>query len=197
MNTDNNTTENSHSIPLELSAELLKEEIIEKFVKDNRINYVVLTLNHKYKKKNFICPMSAAEKINWAVTIEKIAKSLRTGGISPDHILMIEDVLNTNYEIVIGVVEPNQGDYASTNGKKKEVCYIHKFTANGDMSLHDSVVFTDSGQSAFVYRSLSNANSCQYSIYSISTCWKCCNIFSCICIISILYRNIFISNFNL
>ena len=35
---------------------------------------------------------------------------------------MIEDVLNTNYEIVIGVVEPNQGDYASTNGKKKEVC---------------------------------------------------------------------------
>ena len=80
-----------------------------------------------------------------------MAKSLRTSGISSDHILMIEDVLNTNYEIVIGVMESNQGDYASTNGKKKEVCYIHKFTANGDMPLHESVVFTDSGQSAFVY----------------------------------------------
>ena len=107
MNTDNNTAENSQSIPLALSDELMQEGIIEKFVKDNRINSVVLSLNHKYKKKNFIYPIPAAEKTNWTVTIEKIAKSLRTGGISPDHILMIEDVLNTNYEIVIGVAESN------------------------------------------------------------------------------------------
>ena len=149
MNTDNNTTENSNSISLELSAELIQEGIIEKFVKDNRINSVVLSLNHKYKKKNFIYSIPPAKKLDWAHTVEKIAKSLRTGGVSPDHILMIEDVLNTNYEIVIGVVEPNQDD-APINGKK-EVCYIHKFTANGDMPLHESVVFTDSGQSAFVY----------------------------------------------
>ena len=151
MNTDNNTTEDSHSIPLKLSDELTQEGIIEKFVKDNRINSVVLSLNREYKKKNFIYPIPAAEKINWPVTIEKIAKSLRTGGISPDHILMIEDVLNTNYEIVIGVAESNLGDDTSTTRKKKEVCYIHKFTANGDMPLHESVVFTDPGQSAFVY----------------------------------------------
>ena len=60
-------------------------------------------------------------------------------------------LLNTNYEIVIGVAESNLGDDASTTRKKKEVCYIHKFTANGDMPLHESVVFTDPGQSAFVY----------------------------------------------
>jgi len=150
LNTDNNTTENSYSIPLELSNELIQEGIIEKFVKDNRINSLVLSLNHKYKKKNFIYSIPSTKKIDWTVTIEKIAKSLRTGGILPDHILMIEDVLNTNYEIVIGVAEPNHDD-ASINGKKREACYIHKFTANGDMPLHESIVFTDSGQSAFVY----------------------------------------------
>ncbi|MGC1133267.1 MAG: hypothetical protein WA941_10620, partial [Nitrososphaeraceae archaeon] len=151
MNTDNDTTENSYSIPLELNDELIQEGIIDKFVKDNRINSVVLSLNHKYKKKNFIYPIPSAKKINWTVTIEKIAKSLRISGVSSDHILMIEDVLNTNYEIIIGVAESNHDDDASPNGKKKEVCYIHKFTANGDKPLHESVVFTDTGQSAFVY----------------------------------------------
>jgi hypothetical protein len=151
LNTDNKTSENSHSIPLALSDELIQEGIIEKFVKDNRINSVVLSLNHKSKKKNFIYPIPSVEKINWKVTIEKIAKLLRTGGVSSEHILMIEDVLNTNYEIIISVAEQNQEYDASPNGKKKEVCYIHKFTANGDMPLHESVVFTDSGQSAFVY----------------------------------------------
>jgi len=151
MNTVNDTTENSYSIPLEISDELIQEGIIDKFVKDNRINSVVLSLNHKYKKKNFIYPIPSAKKINWTVAIEKIAKSLRISGVSSDHILMIEDVLNTNYEIIIGVAESNHDDDASPNGKKKEACYIHKFTANGDMPLHESIVFTDSGQSAFVY----------------------------------------------
>ena len=37
------------------------------------------------------------------------------------------------------------------NSKKREVCYIHKYTANGDIPLHESVLFTDTGQAAFVY----------------------------------------------
>jgi hypothetical protein len=150
MNTDNNTTENSQSIPLKLSDELIQEGIIEKFCKDKRINSVVITLNHKYKKKNFIDPIPTAEKINWPVTIEKIAKSLRTGGITSDHILMTEDVLNTSYEIVIGVTDTTD-QLNPDNGKKKEIYYVHKYTANNLLPLHESVVFTDSGQSAIAY----------------------------------------------
>ena len=56
MNANNDTTNNSNSIPLELNDELIQEGIIDKFVKDNRLNSVILSLNHKYKKKNFIYP---------------------------------------------------------------------------------------------------------------------------------------------
>jgi len=153
LNTGYNTTEDSHLIPLRLSDELRKEEIVKSFVKDSRINSVVLHLNHKYEQKNFIFSIPAAKKIDWGAIIEKVAKSLRTNGISSDHILMIEDVLNTNYEIVIGFAAESsqirQDEYA--NGKKKEVCYVHKYTANGDKPLHESVLFTDTEQSAFVY----------------------------------------------
>jgi hypothetical protein len=144
-------SENSYLIPLVLSEELKRVEIIQKFVKDNRIKSVVITFNHKYPKKNFIYPIPAAEKINWPVTIEKIAKSLRTGGIISDHILMIEDVLNTNYEIVIGVMDSDQDGNVTANSKKKEIYYVRKYTANGSLPLHESVVFADSGQPAFVY----------------------------------------------
>ena len=98
---NNDTAKNSHLIHLELSDELNQAGIITKLVKDTRANSVVLSLNHIYKQKTLIFSIPPAKKIDWAATIEKIAKSLRTNGISPDHILMIEDVLHTNYEKVI------------------------------------------------------------------------------------------------
>jgi hypothetical protein len=150
LNFDHNRTDNSHLIPLELSEELKKEEIVSKFVKDTRTNSVVLSLNHKYKQKTIVFPIPTAKKIDWSVTTEKFAKKLRACKISPEHILMLEDVMQENFEIVIEFTEPSETD-TYTDGKKKEVCYIHKYTANGDIPLHESVLFADTGQSAFVY----------------------------------------------
>lgn len=142
-------TENSHLIPLELSDELKKEEIITRFEKDTRTNSLILSLNHKYQKKNFIFSIPT-KRIDWTAIIDKIAKSLRAFRMSPEHMLMIEDVIHGNYEIVIGIADGSDQQNIG-NSKQKEACHIRKYTANGLLPLHESVVFTDSGQSAFVY----------------------------------------------
>lgn len=97
-------SENSHLIPLELSEELKKEEILTKFEKDTRTNSLILSLNHKYKKKCFIFSIPT-KRIDWTAIIDKIAKSLKAFGMSPGHMLMIEDVMQENYEIVIGIAD--------------------------------------------------------------------------------------------
>jgi hypothetical protein len=141
-------TENSHLIPLELSDELKKEEIITRFEKDTRTNSLILSLNHKYQKKNFIFSIPT-KRIDWTAIIDKIAKSLRAFRMSPEHMLMIEDVIHENYEIVIGISDSS--DQQDTgNSKQKEACYIRKYTANSLLPLHESVIFSESGQSAFV-----------------------------------------------
>jgi hypothetical protein len=146
---NNSSTETSHLIPLELSDELKNEEIITRFEKDMRTNSLILSLNHKYRKKCFIFPIPT-KKIDWTAVIDKIAKSLKAFGMSPGHMLMIEDVMQENYEIVIRVADSSDQQNPE-NGKKKEICYVRKYTANGSLPLHESVVFADSGQSAFVY----------------------------------------------
>lgn len=146
---NNDTAKNSHLIPLELSDELNQAGIITKLVKDTRTNSVVISLNHIYKQKTLIFSIPPAKKIDWAATIEKIAKSLRTNGVSPDHILMIEDVLHTNYEKVLWGAD--NSDQEHVRDKQKDPCFIRKYTANNLIPLHESVVFVDSGQAAFVY----------------------------------------------
>ena len=141
--------EKSHLIPMELSHELKNEEIITRFEKDMRTNSIILSLNHKYKEKNFIFTIPT-KRIDWTAIIDKIAKSLRAFGMSPEHMLMIEDVMQANYEIVIGISDTSD-QLNPENGKQKVECHIHKYTANGLLPLHESIVFTDSGQSAFVY----------------------------------------------
>jgi hypothetical protein len=149
LNSNDNTTDNSHLVPLELSEELKQAGIITKLVKDTRTNSVVLSLNHIYKQKTLIFPIPSAKKINWEATIDKIAKSLRTNGLSPEHILMIEDVLQTNYEKVLWGA--NNWDHEHARDNQIDPCFIRKYTANNLLPLHESVVFADSGQAAFVY----------------------------------------------
>ncbi len=143
-------TENSHCIPLELSDDLKQEEIVTRFVKDKRTNSLILSLNHKYKQKNLVFTIPAVNKIDWTSTMTKIIKSLKANGISLEHIVMLEDVIQTNYEIVLETDNPDQ-NAASTMSKQKESCIIHKYTANGLLPLHEAILFADSGQSAFVY----------------------------------------------
>ena len=146
---NHNKSENSHLIPLALSKELKKEEIITRFEKDTRTNSLLLSLNHKYKKKYFIFTIPT-KRIDWSAIISMITKALKAFGMSPGHLLMIEDVMQANYEIVIGLADTSDQQKPG-NAKQKEAYYVRKYTANGLLPLHESVVFTDSGQSAFVY----------------------------------------------
>ncbi len=145
----NSSTENSHLISLELSEELKNEEMITRFEKDTRTNCLVLSLNHNYKKKCFIFPIPT-KRIDWSAIIDMIAKALKAFGMSPGHMLMIEDVVQVNYEIVIRVADTSDQQNPE-NSKKKEIYYVRKYTANNSLPLHESVVFTDTGQSTFVY----------------------------------------------
>jgi hypothetical protein len=149
MSYDDNDAYSSHLIPLELSDELKQEGIVTRFDKDTRNGSLILSLNHKYNKKSIVFPIPSAKKIDWATHLEKMAKKLRTNGVSAEHIQMIEDVLNTNYEKVLW--EADNTTQATSRDKQKESCYVRKYTANGTLPLHESVVFTDSRQSAFVY----------------------------------------------
>jgi hypothetical protein len=139
-------SENSHLIPLELSEELKKEEIIQKFVKNNRINSLELSLNHKYKQKTLLFTIPAAKKMDWTNFVGKISRSLQKSNITLEHIIMIEDVINSNHEIILNVTED-----AGPNSNNHKEFFVRKYTANGSLPLHESVVFADSGQSAFVY----------------------------------------------
>ena len=58
-------SENSHLIPLEWSEELTKEKIIQKFVKNTRINSIELSLNYKHKQKTLIFTIPTAKKMDW------------------------------------------------------------------------------------------------------------------------------------
>lgn len=80
MSYDDNDAFSSLLIPLELSDELKQEGIVTRFDKDTRTGSLLLSLNHKYNKKNIIFPIPSTKKIDWATLLEKIAKRLRTSG---------------------------------------------------------------------------------------------------------------------
>ena len=86
MNHNSNGAANSHLIPLELNNELKQEAIVTRFDKDTRTGSLLLSLNHKYNKRNIIFPIPSIKKIDWATLLEKIAKTLRSNGVSSDHI---------------------------------------------------------------------------------------------------------------
>jgi hypothetical protein len=144
-------TDNSHLISLELNDELKREGIITKFGIDKRFNSLVLSLNHKYKEKNIVFSIPHYDKVDWTIFTEKFIKRLKATGIQEHHISMLEDVLQTNYETILGLTDnPNLGSI-DNNGKQKEALFIRKYTANGLLPLHEAIVFADTGQSAFVY----------------------------------------------
>ena len=96
-------TENSHFITLELNNELKREEIVTKFGIDKRSNSLVLSLNHKYKEKNIVFSIPSVDKVDWTTFTHKFIKRLNDCGIQKTHISMLEDVLQTNYETILGL----------------------------------------------------------------------------------------------
>ena len=143
-------TENPHLILLELNDELKREEIVTKFGIDKRSNSLVLSLNHKYKEKNIVFSVPSVDKIDWTTFTHKFIKRLNDCGIQKTHISMLEDVLQTNYETILGL-SGNTALNSIIKNKQKESVLIRKYTAKSLLPLHEAVVFANTGQSAFVY----------------------------------------------
>ena len=117
------------------------------FKKDKRTNNLLLTLNHAYKQKQIISPVFEGSK--WIDTVDTLVKRLKHSGVSDTHILLIEDVLSNNYEIVLEVGQEDHDNNIDENAKRPKPVKIRKYTGNGTLPLHESVVFKD-GQTAFI-----------------------------------------------
>ena len=129
---------------LPLTDELKKEQIVSSFKKDKRTNNLLLTLNHVYKQKRIISHVYEGHK--WNDTVDTLNKKLKHSGVSDTHILLIEDLLTDNYEIVL---EVGQAQVNNIDEQPPKPVKIRKYTGNGTLPLHESVVFKD-GQTAFI-----------------------------------------------
>ncbi|HEY7573306.1 MAG TPA: hypothetical protein VH796_18245 [Nitrososphaeraceae archaeon] len=113
-------TEAERFIDLELTDEIKQLGIVVYFRKDNRTNNLFLKLNHVYKQKQIISPIYEGPK--WRETVDVLVKKLKQSRVNNEHILLIEDVLNYNFEAVCGLSEDVR-EYdvnANENSKRKK-----------------------------------------------------------------------------
>ncbi len=144
------TDGNTNYIPIQLSDEVVKEGFVESFVKDKRTNSLLLTLNHVCKPMTLISNIYAGDLTK---TTERLTKRLKDRGLDDKYIILIEDVVCTNYERILGLSEVGHekvpsSQYSGSNQQLKPVA-IRKYTGNGTLPLHESIVFRD-GQVAFL-----------------------------------------------
>jgi hypothetical protein len=143
-------TKTESFIDLQLTDKIKKEQIVTSIRKDKRTNNLFLSLNHIYKQKQIISPVYEGAK--WSEMVDILVKKLKRSGVSDAHVLLIEDVLTNNYEIVLGLSEAgqeNQDNNEDENTKRLKKVKIRKYTGNGTLPLHESIVFKD-GQTAFL-----------------------------------------------
>jgi hypothetical protein len=137
-------------IELELTDGIKKEQIVVAFRKDKWTNNLLLSLNHTYDQKLIICPVYEGPK--WVETVDALVKRLKRSEVSDTHIRLIEEVLNKNYDSVLGMTENEQDDNLNNkieNTKRAKSVAIRKYTGNGTLPLHESIVLKD-GQTAFL-----------------------------------------------
>ena len=142
-------TEGERFIDLELTDEIKQLGIVISFRKDNRTNNLFLKLNHVYKQRQIISPIYEGPK--WSETVDVLVKKLKDSGVSNEHRLLIEDVLNNNFEAVCGLSEATQEQDVNVDEstKRPKKVKIRKYTGNGTLPLHESIVFRD-GQTALL-----------------------------------------------
>ena len=68
--TNNN---NNFEIPLQISDRLKKENIIQKFVKNQKYKYVKIELNHKYEKSTVV--ITTDNRKDWIKFLELVKKA--------------------------------------------------------------------------------------------------------------------------
>jgi hypothetical protein len=142
---------NGNFIPIELTEDLIKQEIVTNFIFDKRSKLLILSLNHKYKKKTVVPPVF---KNDWLKTIQKFKDQMTSKGMTEDHMNMLCDIVDYNYEKILDIDEDenaNANEVQNDDGqqKRKQKAFIRKYTCNGMIGLYESVIIA--GQSSFLH----------------------------------------------
>jgi hypothetical protein len=149
--TNSNLAVNSNIISLELSEDLRNEGIVTSFTINKKVNSLILSLSGSYGKKTIICSIYS----DWLKTTGTFDKLLKSRGVKKEHITKLEDVLDNNFEKIMGL--DGAGDSSrSSDGDEDDIKRqrplkefdIRKYTGNGSLQLHESIVVND--QSTFV-----------------------------------------------
>jgi hypothetical protein len=97
-------------VPLVLSPQLEKEQIVTSYDFNMKTRNLILDLNHKYSKKKIICPLEP----KWNKTIKTLEQELRKKAIKQHHITMLTDTADANWEIF------NDSESEGRNGKSSK-----------------------------------------------------------------------------
>jgi hypothetical protein len=145
-NTDENGNGNDNLITIELTEDLKEQEIVTNFIFDRRSKLLILSLNHKYKKKTIVSPVFQND---WLKTTQKFKAQMSSKGVNEDHANMLCDVVDNNYEKILDMNDNGNTDEVDDEQQtRKQKIFIRKYTCNGTLSLYESVVMT--GQSSFL-----------------------------------------------
>jgi hypothetical protein len=139
--TDDNRNSNDNLIKIELTRDLKDQEIVSNFIFDRKSKHLILSLNHKYRKKTIGSPVFQE---NWLKTTRRFMGQMELKGLSKDHANNLCDIVDNNYEKILDLnynANVNERDDDKLQRKLKEV-FIRKYTGNGTLPLHESVVIT-------------------------------------------------------
>ncbi|MFZ0511949.1 MAG: hypothetical protein WAM14_10110 [Candidatus Nitrosopolaris sp.] len=145
--TDANRSGNGNLITIELTEDLKQLGVITNFIFDRKSNLLILSLNHKDKKKTIISPVFQHD---WIKTTQKFKGHMTSKGVNEEHANMLCDIVDNNYERILDINDngnTNEGD--EEQQRRKPEVFIRKYTCNGTLGLYESIVIA--GQSSFLH----------------------------------------------
>jgi hypothetical protein len=100
-------------VELALTSALQETGIVERFDFYPKTHAIVLSLNHLYDRKCVICYVNTK---NWNFTAKTFEQKLKKRGITDQHhIELLSEILDNNYETILGLQAQAQGKVASSD----------------------------------------------------------------------------------
>ena len=128
INYSNIKNNNEYEIDLDLSEELEKRDIIQKFIIHKIHKYVKIELNHKYEKSTIILPTNNIKY--WQKFHDNLDKEFDRKRIQDkDDIRLIHNVLDYNHDLILGLNENND------NEKREEKAIEQKDNSTAELLL--------------------------------------------------------------
>jgi hypothetical protein len=132
---------------LELTEEVKQQGIVTNLIFDKKSKQLILSLNHKDKKRTIISPVFQHD---WIKTTQKFKGQMTSKGVNEDYSNMLCDVIDNNYEKILGLnFNGNTYEADEEQQSRKQKIFIRKYTCNGTLTLYESVVIA--GQSSFLH----------------------------------------------